>query len=65
MRITIRNISEEDIPQVVDIQVEGWRIAYKGIIDDEFLTSMDKEKQRERRRNKRFFRNIQYSDKVY
>ena len=37
MRITIRNISEEDIPQVVDIQVEGWRIAYKGIIDDEFL----------------------------
>ena len=51
MRITIRNITEEDIPQVVDIQVEGWKAAYKGIIDDEFLKSMDKEKQIERRKN--------------
>jgi ribosomal protein S18 acetylase RimI-like enzyme len=51
MGITIRNISEEDIPQVVDIQVEGWRTAYKGIIDDVFLNSMDKEKQIERRKN--------------
>jgi ribosomal protein S18 acetylase RimI-like enzyme len=50
MELTIRNISEEDIPQVVDIQVEGWKAAYKGIIDDEFLKSMDKEKQIERRK---------------
>ena len=50
MRITIRNISEEDIPAVVDIQVEGWKIAYKGIIDDEFFSLLDKEKQIERRK---------------
>ena len=50
MQITIRNIIEEDIPAVVDIQIDGWRTAYKGIIDDEFLNSLDKEKQIERRK---------------
>lgn len=44
MEIVIRNITEKDIPQVVDIQVNGWQTAYKGIIDDEFLISMNKEK---------------------
>jgi GNAT superfamily N-acetyltransferase len=49
MQITIRNIVEEDIPQVVDIQVEGWRTAYKGIIDYAFLDSINKEELIEKR----------------
>ena len=32
--VIIRNIEEKDIPSVVDIQISGWQIAYKGIIDD-------------------------------
>ena len=40
--IEIRNIREEDIPSVVDIRIDGWRLAYKGIIDDSFLNSMDR-----------------------
>lgn len=45
----IRNIEESDIPEVVDIQIEGWREAYKGIIENEYLESMN----REERINKR------------
>ncbi len=28
--IIIRNIKEEDIPSVVDIQISGWKTVYKG-----------------------------------
>ena len=28
--VIIRNIEEKDIPSVVDIQISGWQIAYKG-----------------------------------
>ena len=41
-KIIIRNIKEKDIESVVNIQIEGWRTAYKGIVDDEFLNSMNK-----------------------
>lgn len=40
--VIIRNIEEKDIPNVVDIQINGWRTAYKGIIDDNVLNSMNK-----------------------
>lgn len=42
--IKIRDIKKEDIPQVVDIQISGWRAAYKGMIDDEYLENMNVEK---------------------
>lgn len=42
--IIIRDIKKEDIPQVVDIQISGWRAAYKGMIDDEYLENMNAEK---------------------
>lgn len=48
--IIIRNIKEEDIPSVVDIQINGWKTAYKGIIDDDFLNSMNREEKIEKRR---------------
>lgn len=41
--IIIRNVKKEDIPEVVDIQITGWQTAYKGIIDDLFLNSMNRE----------------------
>ena len=44
--IRIRNIKKEDIPQVVNIQIDGWRAAYKGMIDDEYLENMNVEKKR-------------------
>lgn len=48
--IIIRNIEEKDIPNVVDIQINGWKSAYKGIIDDEFLNSMNRDKKIEKRK---------------
>ena len=41
--IIIRNVIEKDIPSVADIQVNGWKRAYKGIIDDAILNAMNKE----------------------
>jgi len=51
MDIIIRNVKEEDIPDVVDIQVDGWRTAYKGIIEESYLNSMNKEERIELRKN--------------
>lgn len=39
--IIIKKVEESDIPEVVKIQVIGWQQAYRGIIDDEFLDSMN------------------------
>ena len=48
--IIIRNIEEKDIPSVVDIQISGWKVAYKGIIDDNTLNSMNRNERIEKRR---------------
>lgn len=48
--IIIRNIREEDIPNAVDIQISGWKSAYTGMIDDDFLNSLDRDKKIEQRR---------------
>ena len=49
--IIIRNIEEKDIPSVVDIQINGWKSTYKGIIDDDVLNSMNREAKIEKRKN--------------
>lgn len=49
--LIIRNIEENDISSVVDIQVEGWKSAYKGIVDDNVLNSMNRNERIEKRRN--------------
>ena len=41
--IIIRYMTKEDIPKVVDIQINGWKTAYKGIVDDEYLNSLNKD----------------------
>lgn len=49
--IIIRNIEEKDIPAVVDIQIDGWKSAYKGIIDENILNSMNRNESIKKRRN--------------
>ena len=46
--IIIRNVEEKDIESIVNIQIDGWKTAYKGIIDDIILNSMNKEEKVER-----------------
>ena len=41
--IVICPIERQDIPAVVDIQINGWKTAYKEIIADDFLASMNRE----------------------
>lgn len=48
--IVIRNIKEEDIPTIADIIINSSKTAYKGIIDDNVLNSMDKQKKIEKLR---------------
>lgn len=38
--IIIRNVKKEDLWSVSSIVVEGWKSAYRGIIDDKFLDSL-------------------------
>ncbi len=47
--IIIRNIKREDIFEVVDIQINGWKTAYKGIVDDEYLQAMNREEKIKKR----------------
>ena len=49
--IIIRNIEEKDIPNVVDIQIDGWKSAYKGIVDDNILKSMNRNERIAKRKN--------------
>ena len=49
--IIIRNATIEDIEKIADIKIEGWQTAYRGIIDDDFLDNMNREKEIEKRRN--------------
>ena len=44
-QIEIRNLTANDVLGVAQIKVDGWRTAYKGIMDDEFLNSLDVETQ--------------------
>ena len=40
LNITIDQIRLEDIPAIARIKVDGWKSAYRGIIDDDFLDSL-------------------------
>lgn len=41
--IVICPIEHQDIPAVVDIQINRWKTAYKGVVADDFLASMNRE----------------------
>ena len=52
MNINVRNVEEKDIEAVVNIQIDGWQTAYKGIIDEIYLKSMNaKERINERKKD--------------
>ena len=42
-RMTIRNASENDAWQIAEILVEDWKLAYRGIIDSDYLDSLNVE----------------------
>lgn len=48
--IIIRTIKEEDLPAVVDIGIAGWRTAYQGIIDSNYLNQMNHDDQLKKKR---------------
>lgn len=41
---TARRATPEDSKRIAEIQVEGWQAAYRGIIPDDYLDSLDSEK---------------------
>lgn len=43
--IIIRSLVADDVPSVARIRVDGWRKAYSGVVDDEYLNSLDVEEQ--------------------
>lgn len=51
MDIVLRKIEYNDIPSVVDIQMNGWKAAYKGIIDDDILDAMNRDEKINRMQN--------------
>lgn len=48
MEFIIRNIERKDLRKIAEINVEDWKIFYKGIIDDEFLNSLSAEEKEKR-----------------
>ena len=48
MSIKITQATEDDIPEIAHIHIEGWRGAYGGIVDSAYLDSLDvKERQKQ------------------
>ena len=50
-KIKIRNIEEKDIESIADITIKGWKTAYKDIVDDKYLSSMDRDEIIKKRKN--------------
>lgn len=46
--IIVRPFNKEEVKDVAKIRVKGWQESYKGIVDDEYLQSLDIEKQTEK-----------------
>ena len=42
-QMTIRKATPEDARQIAEILVEDWKTAYRGIIDDDYLDSLNVE----------------------
>ena len=40
MNINIRKVEEQDLKQVAEIHVNGWKNAYKNLIDDDYLNEI-------------------------
>lgn len=42
--IIIRKVRKDDLMQVAEISVNAWKTAYRGIISDDYLDSLNVEK---------------------
>ena len=51
MEIIIRKARNEDAEAIANIKISGWRTAYKGIIEDDFLDNMNINEEIEKRKN--------------
>ena len=51
MDIIIRSATINDAEKIAKIKLEGWQTAYRGIIDDNFLNSMDLNEEIKRRKD--------------
>ena len=49
MYINIRNVEKGDLRKVSEITVNGWKTAYRGIIDDDYLDCLNIEENYQRR----------------
>ena len=47
-KLIIRNAISDDARQIAEIIVEDWKIAYKGIIDNDYLDSLSVEERYQR-----------------
>lgn len=54
----IRKIKDEDIEKLVEININAWKKAYKGIIDKDILDNLDKNKKIEKWKNHYHIENI-------
>ena len=48
-QIQVQRVQKEDLPEVARIRIEGWKTAYRGIIDDYFLDNLSIEKDQQKR----------------
>ena len=46
MTVVIRDAERRDIPDLIRVHVDSWRVAYRGLIDDSYLDSSLLEEQR-------------------
>ena len=46
--MVIRKIKYKDIEQIVDININDWKIVYKGIIDEDTINNLNRDKKIER-----------------
>lgn len=49
--LIIRKVEKNDLESVVDIKISSWQTAYKNIIDDNYLMSMNKYKELKKRQS--------------
>ena len=62
-KIIIRKAKYDDIETIVDINIKDWKKVYKGIIDDEILDNLDKNKKIEKMRKHYNTENIIIAEK--
>ena len=48
-KIVVRNVKFEDLKAVADIAIRGWKTAYRGIVDNDYLDNLSVEENYQRR----------------